>query len=375
MPEKPTRLPLRRITTALDWQDRTLPSQIRRPVEEILSRLRPEPAIEDRRPSRSGVAALFSGPSGTGKTLTAALLGRASGRSVYRVDLSQVISKYIGETEKNLARILEGAQRHDWILFFDEADALFGRRTEVEDAHDRYANQETSYLLQRIEEFHGVVILATNSSSSLDDVLTRRFQVVAAFPVLDPPERTAAWRDLVEIHDDVLEDGSAMTSSGRRDTVRTSVKTLLEGSPAFRDLPESRRRSVAEATVVVAEALAGDPLVREVDFPGFVGGLIDGVFAAIVDASIRQMEAYADLIEDVASDVDEFTAGIDDNKALEYLEERGVDSDSDRWSRSLASLLLPAARAEAARSRQRLLATVILVGIHRILEPDCDPDD
>src|SRR6185436_15956532 len=118
---------------------------------------------------RPGFTSLFHGPPGTGKTLSACLLGKHCGTDVYRVDLSMVVSKYIGETEKNLNRVCDMAEHRRWLLFFDEADALFGRRTRVDDAHDRFANQEISYLLQRIEEFDGVIILASNLKSNIDD--------------------------------------------------------------------------------------------------------------------------------------------------------------------------------------------------------------
>ena len=111
---------------------------------------------------KPGFRSLFYGPPGTGKTMTACLLGKKSGLPVFRVDLSQVISKYIGETEKNLARLFDRAQHQDWILFFDEADSLFGKRVETQNANDRAANQEISYLLQRIENYSGLTILATN---------------------------------------------------------------------------------------------------------------------------------------------------------------------------------------------------------------------
>ena len=135
------------------------------------------------------------GESGTGKTLSACLLGQRCGREVLRVDLSQVSSKYIGETEKNLARLFAAAEDTGWILFFDEADALFGKRTSVSDAHDRYANQEVSYLLQRIEAFGGVVILATNLRHNIDDAFLRRFQSVVAFPMPRAAERLRLWRE------------------------------------------------------------------------------------------------------------------------------------------------------------------------------------
>lgn len=144
---------------------------------------------------RPGYRALFYGPPGTGKTLSASLLGKDTGRSVYRIDLSMVVSKYIGETEKNLSKIFDKAERRHWILFFDEADALFGKRTDTQDAHDRYANQEVSYLLQRIETFDGLVILASNMKKNLDDAFLRRFESVIYFPIPRHEERIRLWQE------------------------------------------------------------------------------------------------------------------------------------------------------------------------------------
>jgi SpoVK/Ycf46/Vps4 family AAA+-type ATPase len=141
---------------------------------------------------RPGYRALFHGPPGTGKTLTAALLGKATKRDVYRVDLSTVVSKYIGETEKNLANLFDQARNRDWILFFDEADALFGKRTNVKDAHDRYANQEISYLLQRVEDFDGLVILASNFRANIDEAFLRRRIWTCALPHSPDRDQLAA---------------------------------------------------------------------------------------------------------------------------------------------------------------------------------------
>jgi len=132
---------------------------------------------------KPGYRALFYGENGTGKTLAAALLGKDAGLDVYRIDLSMVLSEYIGETEKQLAGIFDEAATKKSILFFDEAEALFGKRTDVKDAHDRYANQEISYLLQRIEDYPGVVILATNMKGNIDDAFIRRFQSVIHFRI------------------------------------------------------------------------------------------------------------------------------------------------------------------------------------------------
>ena len=143
---------------------------------------------------RPGLRALFHGPPGTGKTLTAALLGQAAGRDVWAVDLSLVVSKYIGETEKNLARVFDVAQQRGWLLFFDEADALFGKRSDTRDAHDRYANQEVAWLLQRIESFDGIVVLASNQKDNIDPAFSRRFEAVVHFPPPRPDERLRLWQ-------------------------------------------------------------------------------------------------------------------------------------------------------------------------------------
>ncbi|MDH3970079.1 MAG: ATP-binding protein, partial [Rhodospirillales bacterium] len=143
---------------------------------------------------RPGYRSLFYGPPGTGKTMTACLLGKATGRDVYKIDLSLVVSKYIGETEKNLAKVFDQAQHKGWILFFDEADAFFGKRSEIKDAHDRYANQEISFLLQRVETFDGIAILASNLRENLDEAFTRRFESIIYFPMPRPEERQRLWR-------------------------------------------------------------------------------------------------------------------------------------------------------------------------------------
>jgi hypothetical protein len=144
---------------------------------------------------KPGYRSLFYGPAGTGKTLTASLLGQETGRDVYRIDLSMVISKYIGETEKNLEKVFKQAENKEWILFFDEADALFGKRTKITDAHDRFANQEVAYLLQRVEDYAGVVILASNMRSNLDEAFTRRFQSIIHFPMPKSGERLRLWQN------------------------------------------------------------------------------------------------------------------------------------------------------------------------------------
>jgi AAA+ superfamily predicted ATPase len=141
-----------------------------------------------------GLSALFSGPPGTGKTMAAEVIAHDLQVDLYKVDLSGVVSKYIGETEKNLSRIFQEAETSNAILFFDEADALFGKRTEVSDAHDRYANIETSYLLQKIEEYEGIVILATNLRENMDEAFTRRLRFIVEFPFPDGASRRLIWK-------------------------------------------------------------------------------------------------------------------------------------------------------------------------------------
>ncbi len=142
---------------------------------------------------RAGVRALLVGPSGTGKTLAAAWLASRLGLPLYRVDLASVASKYIGETEKNLAQLFARAEHAEVVLLFDEADSLFGKRTEVKDANDRFANQQTNYLLQRIETFDGIALLTSNSRSRFDAAFTRRLDAIIEFPMPGPQERRMLW--------------------------------------------------------------------------------------------------------------------------------------------------------------------------------------
>ncbi len=144
---------------------------------------------------KKGYRCLFHGPSGTGKTFAACILGKETGKEVYQIDLSMVVSKFIGETEKNLELIFARAENKDWILFFDEADALFGKRTNIRDAHDKYANQEASYLLQRIEDYDGLVILATNMKNNIDESFLRRFDSDLKFTLPSMVERKRIWQN------------------------------------------------------------------------------------------------------------------------------------------------------------------------------------
>jgi SpoVK/Ycf46/Vps4 family AAA+-type ATPase len=154
-----------------------------------------------------GLNMLFVGPPGTGKTMAAEVIAHELQLDLYRIDLSQVVSKYIGESEKNLDRIFTAAENSNSILFFDEADALFGKRSEVRDSHDRYANIEISYLLQKMEEYQGISVLATNLRQNLDDAFMRRVQAVVEFPFPDAEYRQRIWNSVfpqeAPLHDDV----------------------------------------------------------------------------------------------------------------------------------------------------------------------------
>jgi hypothetical protein len=191
--------PARQLTTEMTWNDLVLAPHLIEEIEEISNWMKHETTIRNKmglgKFSKPGYRALFYGPTGTGKTLTAALIGQRAERPVYRVDLSQVVSKYIGETEKNLAQLFARAERNNWILFFDEADALFGKRTNVKDSNDRFANQETAYLLQRIEEYHGLVIMTTDLKRNIDEAFARRFQSMLYFPTPDTEQRLLLWQN------------------------------------------------------------------------------------------------------------------------------------------------------------------------------------
>ncbi|HEY9045396.1 MAG TPA: ATP-binding protein, partial [Ohtaekwangia sp.] len=189
--------PARKITTAMTWEDIVLHPRTQQQIEHIRTWLEYHPLLSQdenlKRKVKPGYRVLLYGPPGTGKTLTAALLGKQFNKDVYRIDLSQVVSKFIGETEKNLENVFRRAESRDWILFFDEADALFGKRTNVQSSHDKYANQEVSYLLQRVEDYAGLMILASNFKNNLDEAFIRRFHEVVHFPLPDAHERKRLW--------------------------------------------------------------------------------------------------------------------------------------------------------------------------------------
>lgn len=198
-PDYNINFPAKRITTEMDWDDLVLEEHTLQEVMEIRDWISYGDALLNdwgmKKKIKPGYRTLFYGPPGTGKTLTACLLGKSAGLDVYRIDLSMVVSKYIGETEKNLANIFDQAQNKNWLLFFDEADSLFGKRTPSNSSNDRHANQEISYLLQRIEDYPGVVMLATNLKANLDEAFTRRFQSMIYFGMPNSYQRKKLWQN------------------------------------------------------------------------------------------------------------------------------------------------------------------------------------
>ncbi|MTJ08593.1 ATP-binding protein [Anabaena sp. UHCC 0204] len=189
-----------RIDSTADWDDLILPEKDRQTLQEIAIHVRQRTKVYESWGFASkskrglGISALFAGQSGTGKTMAAEVLGNNLKLDVYRIDLSSVVSKYIGETEKNLRRVFDAAEGGGAILLFDEADALFGKRSEVKDSHDRYANMEVSYLLQRMEAYQGLAVLTTNLKGSIDQAFLRRLGFVVQFPFPDATQREEIWK-------------------------------------------------------------------------------------------------------------------------------------------------------------------------------------
>jgi winged helix domain-containing protein/ATPase family protein associated with various cellular activities (AAA) len=216
----------RRVEPAVGWDDLVLPPAVLAQLHELAARARHRDLVLGdwrMRPGGGrgrGVTALFGGESGTGKTMSAEVVAAELGLDLYTVDLATVVDKYVGETEKNLDRIFTEAAGVNGVLLFDEADALFGRRSEVRDAHDRYANLESAYLLQRMEAFDGLAVLSTNLRANLDEAFTRRLDLVVDFPLPDQPARRALWDRCL---------GTALTRSSDVDLDYLAVSFELAG--------------------------------------------------------------------------------------------------------------------------------------------------
>lgn len=239
--------PAKLITTGLGWDDLVLSTDLLEDIGIIRTWMSDARTIMEewglQKSIKPGYRSLFYGPPGTGKTLTATLIGASAGVDVYRIDLSMVVSKFIGETEKNLASVFDQAEHKNWILFFDEADALFGKRTQTSSSNDRYANQEISYLLQRVEDFPGVVILATNLKANIDEAFARRFQSVVYFPMPDAEQRLKLWEGALrcncgladDVNLDKLADDFELAGGAIVNVVRyAAIKALQSGERLIR---------------------------------------------------------------------------------------------------------------------------------------------
>ncbi len=231
-PQLSSIFPAQLIETQLDWDDLVLNFNTLNQIKEIETWLKFNDILlhewNMKAKIKPGFRVMFYGTPGTGKTLTASLLGKYTQRDVYRIDLSMVISKYIGETEKNLSSLFDKAADKDWILFFDEADAVFGKRTSVKDAHDKYANQEVSYLLQRIENHPGLVILASNFKTNIDAAFTRRFQSIIEFEVPSYGERLKLWQNNLPKGIKIDEDVNLNQLSKKYDITGANIVNIIQ---------------------------------------------------------------------------------------------------------------------------------------------------
>lgn len=238
--------PARKIHTSMLWEDLVLHPQTAEHINDIqIWMSHHEQVLQDPtlgRRIKPGYRVLFYGKAGTGKTLTASLLGKKFKIPVYRIDLSQVVSKYIGETEKHIEMVFNRAERKNWILFFDEADALFGKRTNVQSSNDKFANQEVSYLLQRIEDFQGLLILASNFKNNIDDAFLRRFHNIIHFPMPSVTERYKLWTQSLPLN---------MKASTDIDWKRIAEKYEITGAEIVNVLYYATLRACSRKDVVL----------------------------------------------------------------------------------------------------------------------------
>ena len=241
----------RRIEPGFTWDDLVLPDDTRDTIRELVSFAKYRaPLLEEwgwarKLPYGRGVSAILAGPPGTGKTMVAQLLSRELGYDLYLIELAQVVNKYIGETEKNLARVFDEAEHSHAILFFDEADALFAKRTEVKSSNDRYANLEVNYLLQRMETYNGVTLLATNLEQGIDEAFKRRVRFTVQFEMPEPPVREALWRSMFPAETQV-EDGV--------DWARLAERYEMSGGYIKKAALRAAARAMARGDTVITAA-------------------------------------------------------------------------------------------------------------------------
>jgi AAA+ superfamily predicted ATPase len=208
-PDFSSEFPAKLVSTNSNWEDLILADEVMQELNLIEVWQNTKNQVYDQwgfgNIFKPGYKALFYGPSGTGKTMAAVLLGKKLGIDVYKIDVSQLVSKYIGETAKNLEKVFHQAENKNWILFFDEAESLFSKRGNSNSSNDKYSNQEVGYLLQRIEDYSGIVILATNLKSVIDDAFTRRFQNIINFPIPDEDQRFLLWTSMTKLPNSPIE--------------------------------------------------------------------------------------------------------------------------------------------------------------------------
>ncbi len=265
-PDCTMEFPAKRVTTVLEWGDMVVDYRVALALEEINTWITGQRTIMQEwgleRFLKAGYRALFYGPPGTGKTLAATLLGKRNDMDVYRVDLSMIVSKYIGETEKNLAQVFDMAENRRWILFFDEADALFGKRTSTTTSNDRHANQEVAFLLQRIEDFPGTVILATNLKSNLDEAFLRRFQAMVYFPMPDEESRKLLWQKMLP---------ATWLQEDRDTLLECAVKAELSGGSIANVIRSCALQLLATHTDKLSKEMLDYALKKELAKEGNIG--------------------------------------------------------------------------------------------------------
>ncbi|WP_299763410.1 ATP-binding protein [uncultured Dokdonia sp.] len=258
IPKLSEEFPAQEIKTQMTWDDLILSENTLQKLQNSKTWLKHNDTLLEelgmKKRLKPGYRVLFYGAPGTGKTLAASLLGKYTGKSVFRVDLSVLVSKYIGETEKHLANLFNKAEKKDWILFFDEADSVFGKRTNVRDAHDKYANQGVSYLLQKIEAYPGMVILASNYKDNIDTAFMRRFQSIIHFELPKAKERLRIWKH--NIPEKLEQDASLKLDE-------IASKYVLNGSNIMNCIQDASLKALANKDRILTQAMVLESIKKE----------------------------------------------------------------------------------------------------------------